>query len=61
MQVEHEKVWGLGGLPLESPSLLPHIGAAARKLGGRRRGGYSCASRWETGNFGLLQSVKRWL
>jgi hypothetical protein len=45
-QAEHEKVWGFEGLPLESPLLSPHIGAAARKRGGGKA--QFPASRWES-------------
>ncbi len=55
--VLHKNVWGLAGLPLESPRLPSHIGTAARKRGGRRERQRFCASRWEISNFGLFQSV----
>ena len=55
--VVHRNVWGFAGLPLESPRLPSHIGTAARKHGWRRERRRFCASRWETGNFGLFQSV----
>ena len=61
-RVEHRNVWGFGGLPLDFPRLSSHIGKAARKRGERGSGGVSLREAvGRLGNFGLLQSVKKWI
>ena len=54
---QHEKVWGIKGIPLESPYIVAHMGATARKHDWR--GGRSFLQVvGRASYFGLLQSVK---
>src|SRR5262249_28056234 len=50
-RTEHRNLCGFGYLTLESPRLLPHIGAAARKHDFAGDGGVTSISRWENRQF----------